>query len=426
MKTVKFYTLGCKVNLYETEAMRSLFENKGYTSTDFDDADVFVINTCTVTAAGDKKSRQMIHRAKRKNPNAIIVVVGCYAQVSPDEVRKLEDVDIILGTTDRSKIVDFVEQFNGYRIDAVKEKINSDYEDMPSAQQSRTRAMLKIQDGCTNFCTYCIIPYARGPLRSRPLQSAINEAHILAVKGFTEVVLVGIHLSSYGKEGLSLIDAIKAICDIKGIKRVRLGSLEPTSFTQEFADALAKLPKLCPSFHISMQSGCDDTLKRMNRKYTSLEYLQALDCLRGAIPNCAVSTDVMVGFPNESAEEFEKSCETVKNAKFADIHVFQYSRRKGTPAAEMENQIDDLVKAKRSQIMIEIGKELKKQYCENYIGKTMQVLFEHESDGYFEGLTDNYIRVLAKGESLFGQYKHVKIMKYCEGYFIGEVGGKNA
>lgn len=422
MKYVKFYTLGCKVNLYETEAMRGLFEKRGYISTESDDADVFVINTCTVTAVGDKKSRQMINRSKRKNPNAIVAVVGCYAQVSANEVRKLPGIDIILGTTDRSKIVDYVEQYNGYRIDAVNEKIDSDYEEIVSEQQSRTRAVLKIQDGCTNFCTYCIIPYARGPVRSRPLHSAINEVEMLVAKGFSEVVLVGIHLSSYGIDiGLSLIDAIRGICNVDGIKRVRLGSLEPMIFTQQFVDEIAQFQKLCPAFHISMQSGCDETLKRMNRKYTSGEYLQALERIRDVIPHCAITTDVMVGFPGESDEEFSKSCETVNNAKFSDLHVFQYSRRKGTPAATMDNQIDDVVKSKRSKIMIDIGKESKKQYCSYYIGKTMQVLFENESGEYFEGLTDNYVRVLAKGENLSGQYRNVNIIEICEDYCKGVV-----
>lgn len=422
MKYVKFYTLGCKVNMYETEAMRSLFEKRGFSPTDSDDADVFVINTCTVTAVGDKKSRQMIRRAKSKNPDAIVAVVGCYAQVSSDEVRKLDDVDIVLGTTDRSKIVDYVEQFNGYRIDAVRDDIGSEYEEIPSVQQSRTRAVLKIQDGCTNYCTYCIIPYARGTVRSRPLKSAFNEAQMLAAKGFTEVVLVGIHLSSYGKDiGLSLIDAIREICSVEGIKRVRLGSLEPMIITRQFVDEIAKLSKLCPSFHISMQSGCDETLKRMNRKYSSQDYLKALERLRSAIPNCAVTTDVMVGFPGESDEEFSKSLETVKTARFADLHVFQYSRRKGTPAATMDNQVDGIVKSERSKVMIETGKISKREYCGNYIGKTMQVLFEDEAEGYFEGLTDNFMRVLAKGENLSGRYKYVKISEICDDYCKGEV-----
>jgi threonylcarbamoyladenosine tRNA methylthiotransferase MtaB len=424
MKTVKFYTLGCKVNLYETEAMRGLFEKKGYTSTESDDADVYVVNTCAVTAVGDKKSRQLIRRAKRQNPRAVVAVVGCYAQVSPDEVRGIEGADIILGTTDRAKIVELVERFDGGRIDAVRDKITAEYEDFPAPRQSRTRAVMKIQDGCANFCAYCVIPYARGGIRSRPLQSVIDEARTLAEKGFTEVVLAGIHLSSYGKGGgPSLPDAVKGVCGIEGIRRVRLSSLEPTVFTGEFVAEIASLPALCPAFHISLQSGCDGTLRRMNRKYNAEEYLRALSVLRAAIPGCAISTDIMVGFPGESDAEFEESRATVRAARFADLHVFQYSRRKGTPAAKMDNQVEAAVKAERSRDMIAVGKELRRQYCAGFAGKTAEVLFERKTGVYAEGLTEHYIRVLAKGGEI-GRYADVTLAEYADGCFTGTIGGE--
>jgi len=426
MKIVKFFTLGCKVNMYETESMRGLFEKNGYISTNDDSADVFVINTCTVTSVGDKKSRQMIRRAKRNNPNSIVAVVGCYSQVSPDEVRKLDDVDIILGTTDRSRIVEYVENYAGFRIDAVKDVISSDYEDLQSIQQSRTRATIKIQDGCTNFCSYCIIPYARGPVRSRLIDSAVNEVAKLTGKGFTEVVLVGIHLASYGRDlDLKLIDIIKEICRVDGLKRVRLGSLEPNLLTQEFVDEVAKLPKLCHSFHISMQSGCTETLKRMNRKYTAKQYLETLDRIRFAMPDSSITTDVMVGFPQETEEEFDENYNTVRKARFADIHVFPYSRRNGTPAATMAGQIDEKIKSERSHKMIELGHILKKDYCEKYIGKELEVLFEQCVKGnIFEGLTKNYIRVFANGENLAGEYKMVRLIKFCGDYCEGEIIGE--
>ncbi len=426
MKIVKFFTLGCKVNMYETESMRGLFEKNGYISTNDDSADVFVINTCTVTSVGDKKSRQMIRRAKRNNPNSIVAVVGCYSQVSPDEVRKLDDVDIILGTTDRKRIVEYVENYAGFRIDAVKNVISSDYEDLQSVQQSRTRATIKIQDGCTNFCSYCIIPYARGSVRSRLIDSAVNEVTKLTAEGFTEVVLVGIHLASYGRDlDLKLIDIIKEICKVEGLKRVRLGSLEPNLLTQEFVDEIEKLPKLCHSFHISMQSGCTETLKRMNRKYTAEQYLETLDRVRQAMPDSSITTDVMVGFPQETDEEFDENYNTVKKAQFSDIHVFPYSRRNGTPAAIMDGQVDEKVKSQRSHKMIELGHILKKDYCEKYIGKELEVLFEQcVKDNIFEGLTENYIRVFANGEDLAGEYRTVRLTKFCGDYCEGEIIGE--
>ena len=423
MKKVRFFTLGCKVNLYETEAMKGIFEKRGYEVTDSDDADVFVINTCTVTSIGDRKSRQMIRRAKRKNPNSIVAVVGCYSQVAADEVRKIPEVDIVLGTTGRAYLADYVEAFSGTRIDKVADKIPAIYEDMPSVNQSRTRATLKIQDGCTNFCSYCIIPFARGPVRSRTVESAVDEVKKLVSEGFSEFVLVGIHLGSYGRDlGLSLIDIINPICAIDGVKRVRLGSLEPNLLTDEFISEIMKLDNLCHNFHISMQSGCSATLKRMNRRYDKDKYLDCVMRIKKAMPDCAVTTDVICGFPGETDEEFKESMDTVSKCGFADLHVFPYSRREGTAAAVMENQVDENIKAKRTAKMIELGKKMREEYCKNMIGKVYEVLFEKEiKDGIFEGLTKNYIRVFAQGHDMENSYKNVKITAFCGEYCEGEL-----
>ena len=418
MKTVKFYTLGCKVNLYETEAIRGLFEKEGFIESDSDVADVYVINTCTVTAAGDKKSRQIIRRTKRLNPNSIVAVIGCYAQVSADKVRGLPQADIIVGTNDKSRVVSYVKQFCGTRIDALTEDIKPFFDDFSSVGQHRTRAMLKIQDGCENFCTYCIIPYARGPIRSRSIQSAAAEAKALARKGFTEIVLVGIHLSSYGRDiGASLTDVIGAVCKTEGIKRVRLGSLEPKIITHDFVKSISLFEQICPSFHITMQSGCNETLRRMKRRYTAEEYLSSLSVLRRYFPDCAVSTDVMVGFPGESDKEFQTSVSTIKKARFASLHVFQYSKRDGTPAAQMSCQVDDNVKAKRSRKLIELGEQMQQEYNERFIGKTLPVLFETDKQGF----TPNYIKVCVDSGGLAGAYKNVTIEKCGKGKCFGTI-----
>ena len=410
MKNVKFYTLGCKVNAYETGAMRALFEKSGYIAVDSGKADVYVINTCTVTATGDQKSRQMIHRARRENPHAIVAVVGCYAQSSTDEVRAIDGVDIVLGTADRSKIVDYVNSFCGDRIDAVHETIEARYEELTSAAQSRTRAALKIQDGCDSFCAYCIIPYARGPARSRAMDSLIDEARTLAGAGYTEMVLTGINLSLYGIDtGHTLADAVQAVCGVEGVKRVRLSSLEPLTMTDEFINAVKPLKNLCPSFHLSMQSGCEKTLWRMNRKYTPKRYLELTEALRAAFPGCAITTDVMVGFPGETDEEFAESIKTAEKARFADMHVFRYSRRKGTVAANMPNQVPSGVSEARSKQMIKLGKQMKREFCEGYIGKTTEVLFETETEGF----TDTYVRVrVPAAKGIENSYQTVKITAY--------------
>lgn len=423
MKKVKFLTLGCKVNLYETEAMKGLFENAGYEVTESEDADVFVINTCTVTAMSDRKSRQMIRRAKKKNPKSIVAVLGCYSQVAPDEVAKIDDIDIIMGTTDRTKIVEYVEAFDGTRQNRVQAEIPKVFEDLKSTHQNRTRATLKIQDGCRNFCTYCIIPFARGPLRSKSIESTIAEVKELAKNGYREIVLVGINLAMYGVDTNSnLIEVIEAVCSVNGIERVRLGSLEPNLVTDEFIERTKKLPNFCHHFHLALQSGSTTVLQRMKRHYTAEEYIKAAEMLKNAFDDCAITTDVMVGFPGETNEEFEESRQTVEKVGFSQIHVFPYSRRKGTVADKMENQVDENAKNIRTEKMIETGKILKKEFFEKYIGKTVTVLTERQTkEGLWEGHTANFIQVFAKGESTEGSMIKVKLTGYQEEFMTGDI-----
>lgn len=423
MKKVKFLTLGCKVNLYETEAMKGLFENAGYEVTEGEDADVYVINTCTVTAMSDRKSRQMIRRAKKNNSQSIVIVVGCYSQVAPEEVAKIEDIDIIMGTTDRTKIVEYAEAFDGNRQAYVKAEMPRVFEDLKSTHQSRTRATLKIQDGCRNFCTYCIIPFARGPLRSKSVESTIAEVKELAKNGYKEIVLVGINLAMYGVDNnSSLIEIIEAVCAVEGIKRVRLGSLEPNLVTDEFIERTKKLDNFCHHFHLALQSGSTTVLERMKRHYSAEEYLKAAEMLQDAFEDCALTTDVMVGFPGETEQEFEDSQTTVKKSGFSSIHVFPYSRRKGTVADKMENQVDENIKNIRTEKMINTGKILKKDFFEKYLDKTMEVLIERKSeDGIFEGHTSNFIHVFAKGNSAEGEIVNVKLTGYKEDFMTGEI-----
>lgn len=423
MKKVKFHTLGCKVNLYETEAMKGLFKNAGYTVTEDDDADVFVINTCTVTAVGDKKSRQFIRRAKKSNPKSIVAVVGCYSQVSPDEVAKIPDVDIILGTTDRKDIVKYVENYSGEKTSYVKSEIPTVFEDIKSTHQSRTRATIKVQDGCRNFCSYCIIPYARGPLRSKSIDSAVSEIKELSKNGYKEIVLVGINLSVYGADiGTDLLTLIENVCKTDGIERVRLGSLEPNLITDEFISRTKGLDNFCHHFHLALQSGSTSVLKRMNRKYTKQDYLNAVEKLKNAFSDCAITTDVMVGFPGETEEEFKDSCDTVKKSGFCAMHVFPYSKRKGTVASKMENQIDEGTKKLRSEKMIEIGEKLKIDYYKKYVGKTLPVLFEKRiKDDVYEGHTKNFIFVKAKGKANEGEIKNVLLNGYSDNFMTGEI-----
>lgn len=395
MKKVAFYTLGCKVNTYESEAMAGLFEKRDYQIVDHQEkADIYIINTCTVTAVGDKKSRQMIRRAKRLNPQAIIAVAGCYAQVAPDEVASIEGVDIVIGNEHKGEIVDLVEQVRDEQISLVGE-ITPVYEDFGTGSfHSRTRATLKIQDGCNSFCSYCIIPYARGRIRSRSMDSIITEVKSLAAQGFEEIVLVGIHLASYGKdlEQGDLISVVEELNKIDGIKRIRLGSLEPKCLTDDFVSRIKKAEKVCPHFHVSLQSGCDATLKRMNRKYNMAEYFEGVERLR-TIPDVSITTDVMVGFAGETEEEFLESMENVEKCGFSAVHIFPYSIRKGTPAAKMPDQVPENIKTERAAKMAQLTESMKKDFEARYIGKTVEVLFEQDNKGH----TANFIQVHAEG-----------------------------
>ncbi len=395
MKTVAFYTLGCKVNIYESDAIASLFKQAGYAIIPHTEkADIYIINTCTVTAVGDKKSRQMIRRAKRLNPHATIVVAGCYAQVAPEEVSAIEGVDIVIGNEHKKDIVSLVEQYKNEQISLVAE-ISPEYEDFGTGNyHSRTRATLKIQDGCNSFCSYCIIPYARGRIRSRSMESIIAEVKSLAKQGFIEIVLVGIHLASYGKDLAQgdLITVIEELNKIEGIQRIRLGSLEPKCLTEDFVTRIKKAEKVCPHFHVSLQSGCDATLKRMNRKYNMQEYFEGLERLR-TIPDVSVTTDVMVGFAGETEDEFAQSLANVEKCGFSSVHIFPYSIRKGTPAAKMPNQVPENIKAERAAKIAQLTEKMQKDFELKYIGRTMQVLFEQDGKGH----TPNFIQVHADG-----------------------------
>lgn len=402
-KKVAFITLGCKVNLYDTEAMSELFQKKGYEITDFDNfADIYIINTCTVTNFGDKKSRQMIRRAKRINPNAVVVATGCYAQVFPKEVENIEGVNIVIGTKDRGKIVEIIEEYKSENVvlnnveSIMKEKA---FENLKiNNLKDRTRAYIKIQEGCNRFCSYCIIPYARGPARSRTPYETIEEVKAVAKRGYKEIVLTGIHVASYGidlkDKNTSLIKIIKDIHEIESIERIRLSSLEPCIINADFLNMAKSMPKLCDHFHLSLQSGCDRTLSRMNRKYTSKEYENAVNMIRKFYNDAAVTTDVIVGFPGETESDFNESVEFVKSIKLAKIHVFPYSPKRGTPAAVYENQISNDIKKQRTHKMLEISEELNKEFLNRQKGNIKSVLFERcISKDIYEGHTKNYIMV---------------------------------
>jgi len=432
MKTVAFYTLGCKVNQYESEAVSSLFEQEGYEIVPFEQSsDVYIINTCTVTNLSDRKSRQAIRKAKKINPNSIVVVMGCYAQTSSDDVLKIPEVNLVIGTKDRNKIIEYISRIEAgeCRINAVDNIMSSrNFEELKvSSYKERTRAYLKIQEGCSQFCSYCIIPYARGPIRSRQPEAIIQEVKDLSENGFLEIVLTGIHIASYGRDlkTTNLLDIIQRINKIEGIKRIRLGSIEPTTITEEFVNAANNMPKLCPHYHLSLQSGCDKTLKAMNRKYTTDEYRNSVLLLKKYIPDVAITTDIMVGFPGETEEDFKTSLNFAQEIAFSKIHVFKYSPRKGTPAAEYENQIKPEEKEKRSQLMLALSDNLEKQYFQSYIGREMEVLYEqelHDKVGYIEGLTKNYIRVMSKGSiELKGSLKATKLEKIEGSLFQGNI-----
>ena len=423
---VAFHTLGCKVNSYESQAMLNMFEEAGYQEVDFkEEADVYVINTCTVTNTGDSKSRQMIRKAIRKNPAATICVVGCYSQVAPQDIEAIDGVSIILGTQFRNEIVNLVEQFQETheRIVKVSEvKQLRKFEDLNIDRFLHTRAYLKIQDGCNNFCTYCIIPYARGRVRSRKPESVIKQAKDLVAKGYVEIVLTGIHTAGYGEdlEDYSFYDLLVDLVKIEGLKRLRISSIETSQITDEIIDLISKSKIIVDHLHVPLQAGCDETLKRMNRKYNCEQYYEKLSKIRKLVPDIVFTTDVIVGFPGESEEEFEKTYEFIKKVGYTQLHVFPYSMRKGTPAARMV-QVDEKIKHERVNRLIALSHELNENYAKSQIGKTLRVLFEKEENGYYVGHGDNYLLVkVPSDKQLIGQLKNVIIDSYDE-ILIGRV-----
>ena len=418
-KVVRFVTLGCKVNQYETNAMAQKFLEKGYQiieeiTPENEDIkpDICIINTCTVTNMSDRKSRQMLRRMKEKNPSTIVVAVGCYAQVAKSELAKIQEIDLVLGNNEKVEIVKHVEEYINNHInnveldDVMYSKEFSDFGDVTYTE--KTRAVIKIQDGCDRFCSYCIIPYARGRVRSRKPESIISEITQIASKGIKEVVITGIHIASYGKDFLMskdskltnyrLIDLLEEINEIQGIQRIRLGSIEPLLITVEFVERLKKLEKICHHFHLSLQSGCDETLKRMNRRYTTEQFKEIVRLLRNAYSDVNLTTDIIVGFPGETDEEFNKTYQFLKEIKFYKMHVFKYSPRKGTKAAVMPNQINGDIKEERSKKLIELSDRNEIEYNKSYNGKNVEVLFEEEKDGMYKGHTQNYILVYCQSK----------------------------
>ena len=408
MKKAALHNLGCKVNAYETEAMQHLLEEAGYEIVPFTQkADVYVINTCSVTNMADRKSRQMLHKAKKNNPDSIVVAAGCYVQTSEKEVLNDLSVDIVIGNDRKHDLVRLLEEYSLDSVNDTVDDINDgkhDFEELFIDQtKEHTRAFIKVQDGCNQFCSYCIIPYARGRVRSRRFENVIAEVERLAANGFKEVVLTGIHLSSYGvdfEEAAGLLELIQAVNAVKGIERIRLGSLEPKIVTEHFASEISKLDKICPHFHLSLQSGCDATLKRMNRKYTTKEYERGCELLRKYFVHPAITTDVIVGFPGETEEEFEQTKAYLEHIHFYEMHIFKYSKRKGTRAAVMPDQIDEQIKAARSEKLIALGHDMSKEFRKFYIGKNEEVLFEEKAvigdKEYFVGYTKEYVKVAKK------------------------------
>lgn len=407
MKKVAIHNLGCKVNSYEAESMEQMLRAAGYSIVPFDEnvpADVYIINTCSVTNIADRKSRQMLHKAKKMNPDAIVVAAGCYVQSDSEGVQKDEAVDLVLGNNCKINIVEALENYaadHESHISVLDLSVKQPYEELEIDKVSEhTRAYIKIQDGCNQFCSYCIIPYTRGRIRSRELDDILKEVHRLADNGYQEIVLTGIHLTSYGVDNQkgSLLEVISRIHEIEGVKRIRLGSLEPRVVTEEFVSALAAMEKVCPHFHLSLQSGCDSVLKRMNRKYTTAEYEEGCRILRKYFNNPAITTDVIVGFPQETEEEFETTYDFVKRIYFYEMHVFKYSRRKGTVADKMDGQVDEKIKTQRSGCLLALEKEMSAAYRKESLGQTMQVLIEekmtYNGTDYMAGYTKNYIRVL--------------------------------
>ena len=407
-KKVALHNLGCKVNAYEVEAMQQLLENAGYETVPFEEgADVYVINTCTVTNIADRKSRQMLHKAKKMNPDAIVVATGCYAQADTEKLKEDTAVDLILGNNQKTQIVEALEEYekeHAKQVQVIEINHTKEYEELSiSSTAEHVRAYIKVQDGCNQFCTYCIIPFARGRVRSRKIEEVLSEVETLAAKGYKEVVLTGIHLSSYGvdfpkEERESLLSLIQAVSRVEGISRIRLGSLEPRIITEEFLEGIVKTGKVCPHFHLSLQSGCNKTLKNMNRRYSAQEYAEKCELIRKFYPVPALTTDVIVGFPQETEEDFEESYEFVKKIHFYETHIFKYSRRHGTKAASMDGQLTEAAKAQRSDRMLELHEIRAREYEEAMIGKKMELLLEEEIeiDGrpWYVGHSREYVRAV--------------------------------
>ena len=431
---VAFSTLGCRVNQYESEAMAEKFLREGYEIVDFSEvADVYVVNTCTVTNMGDKKSRQIISKARRLNEKAIIAVVGCYSQLAPDKVSAIDGVDVVLGTRNKGDVVYYVNK----AMDEGKIQVHVDgvlknkvFEDLNIEEyQDKTSAFLKIQDGCNRFCTYCAIPYSRGAVCSKKPEKVLSEVKRLAQNGFKEVILSGIHIASYGldlEEKIDLVKILEEVEKIEGIERVRIGSIEPAFFTDEVVNKIKNMKKLCPQFHLSLQSGCDSVLSRMNRRYNTDEYKHIVNVLRDNIKDVSITTDVFVGFPGETKEEFNETYNFLKDIKLTKTHVFKYSKRTGTRAAAMDNQVDGKVKEERSKLLIELNDINEKLFNEKFIAREMKVLLEQEvkgKEGIFEGYTRNYIKVEVEGASRdqIGTFVNCKINKAYSDRMTGEL-----
>lgn len=430
MKKAASYALGCKVNQYESEAIAELFAEKGYEIVGIDEAaDVYVINTCTVTNFGDKKSRQLIRKVKRQNENAVVAVVGCYAQTAPAELMRVEGVNLVVGTKQRAELVELVERYTpeqgvvSYVSDIMKERIFEPLSIQKLA--NRTRAYLKIQDGCSQYCSYCIIPYARGPIRSRAPEDVLAEVNRLAENGFCEVVLTGIHVASYGRDrkDTDLLQILRQVHAVDGIRRIRFSSIEPNVVTEEFVREITALPKVCHHFHLSLQSGCDKTLREMNRRYTTADYRQAVERLRRHLPQVAVTTDIIVGFPGETEADFQACYDFAQEMQFAKIHVFPYSPKKGTPAAERKDQLSKQVKEDRSHRLLRLSEDMSRQFMQRQLGQTTTVLYERAiGEGVYEGHTSNYIKVHgSSSQSVENRILPTKITTVAGEFVCGEV-----
>ncbi|MFC4103990.1 tRNA (N(6)-L-threonylcarbamoyladenosine(37)-C(2))-methylthiotransferase MtaB [Paenibacillus xanthanilyticus] len=436
MPSVAFYTLGCKVNFYDTEAIWQLFKNEGYEQVDFETttADVYLINTCTVTNTGDKKSRQIIRRAIRRNPDAIVAVTGCYAQTSPAEIMAIEGVDLVIGTQDRDKLMDYVAQLQAERkpVNAVRNIMKTrEFEELDVPDfADRTRAFLKIQEGCNNFCTFCIIPWSRGLSRSREAESVLNQARQLVAAGYKEIVLTGIHTGGYGDdmENYKLSDLLWDLDKVEGLERIRISSIEASQIDADMIDVLNRSPKMCRHLHIPLQAGDDSVLKRMRRKYTTAEFAEKIRLLHEAMPGVAITTDVIVGFPGETEEMFEAGYKFMEELGFAEMHVFPYSKRTGTPAARMEDQVDEEVKNERVHKLIDLSEKMQLAYAQQFVGEVVDVIPERDykgapGSGLVMGYSGNYLQVVFEGsETLIGQLCRVKIteagVNECKGQLV--------